>query len=79
MVAIRKLRMKRKQVMAESHRPSPATQDNDDLWSLFASYAPIRTRFFDDYFRDACAAGCRQVVILAAGLDTRAFRLTWPA
>jgi methyltransferase (TIGR00027 family) len=60
------------------HRP-PATQDNGDLWSWFVSYVPIRTRFFDDYFRDACAAGCRQVVILAAGLDTRAFRLTWPA
>jgi methyltransferase (TIGR00027 family) len=57
----------------------PATRDDSDLWFWFASYAPIRTRFFDDYFRDACAAGCRQVVILAAGLDTRAFRLAWPA
>jgi methyltransferase (TIGR00027 family) len=57
----------------------PATQATGDLWSWVASYAAIRTRFFDDYFRDACAAGCRQVVILAAGLDTRAFRLSWPA
>jgi methyltransferase (TIGR00027 family) len=39
----------------------------------------IRTRFFDDYLLAACAAGCRQVVLLAAGLDTRAFRLAWPA
>jgi methyltransferase (TIGR00027 family) len=46
---------------------------------FFASFATIRTRFFDDYCREACAAGCRQVVILAAGLDTRAFRLAWPA
>lgn len=38
----------------------------------------IRTRFFDDYLLDACANGCRQVVLLAAGLDTRAFRLDWP-
>ncbi|MBV9730834.1 MAG: SAM-dependent methyltransferase [Pseudonocardiales bacterium] len=60
------------------HYP-PAIPDNGDLWSWFASYAPIRTRFFDDYCRDACAAGCRQVVIPAAGLDTRAFRLPWPA
>jgi methyltransferase (TIGR00027 family) len=37
----------------------------------------IRTRFFDDYLLAACAAGCRQVVLLAAGLDTRAFRLAW--
>jgi methyltransferase (TIGR00027 family) len=55
-----------------------AAQDGD-LWSCFASYAPIRTRFFDDYCYEACAAGCRQVVLLAAGLDTRAFRLSWPA
>jgi methyltransferase (TIGR00027 family) len=38
----------------------------------------VRTRFFDDYLRQACAAGCRQVVLLAAGLDTRGFRLSWP-
>jgi methyltransferase (TIGR00027 family) len=60
------------------HR-QPTGRNDGDLWSCFAGYAPIRTRFFDDYFRDACAAGCRQVVILAAGLDTRAFRLAWPA
>ncbi|HEY1704704.1 MAG TPA: SAM-dependent methyltransferase [Trebonia sp.] len=43
-------------------------------------YGPIvtRTRFFDDYLTRA-AGGCAQVVLLAAGLDTRAFRLTWPA
>jgi methyltransferase (TIGR00027 family) len=34
----------------------------------------IRTRFFDDYLT---AAACRQVVLLAAGLDTRAFRSGW--
>lgn len=38
----------------------------------------IRTRFYDDYLLDACARGCRQVVLLAAGLDTRAYRLPWP-
>ncbi len=52
---------------------------DDTLWSPFIAYLPIRTRFFDDYLREACAEGCRQVVILAAGLDTRAFRLVWPA
>ncbi|WP_031485353.1 SAM-dependent methyltransferase [Streptomyces bicolor] len=39
----------------------------------------LRTRFFDDYFRAAAQAGCRQAVLVAAGLDTRAFRLEWPA
>jgi len=38
-----------------------------------------RTRFFDDFFLDATAAGIRQVVILASGLDSRAYRLPWPA
>ena len=39
----------------------------------------VRTRFFDRLFTDASAAGVRQAVILASGLDTRAYRLTWPA
>ncbi len=38
----------------------------------------VRTRFFDDFFADAGAAGVRQAVILASGLDTRAYRMTWP-
>lgn len=38
----------------------------------------VRIRFFDDALAAALAAGIRQVVILAAGLDTRAFRLHWP-
>ena len=38
-----------------------------------------RTRFFDEFFRDATEAGIRQAVILASGLDARAYRLTWPA
>ena len=38
----------------------------------------VRTRFFDNFFADATKAGVRQAVILAAGLDTRAYRLPWP-
>ncbi|MEV4055375.1 SAM-dependent methyltransferase [Amycolatopsis sp. NPDC049688] len=45
------------------------------LGSLFYAQIVIRTRFFDDYL---LGAGCGQVVLLAAGLDTRAFRLAWP-
>jgi methyltransferase (TIGR00027 family) len=41
-------------------------------------FAAIRTRFYDDYALAATAAGIRQVVLLAAGLDGRAFRLAWP-
>lgn len=38
----------------------------------------VRTRFFDDYLMDATATGVRQAVILASGLDARAYRLRWP-
>ena len=38
-----------------------------------------RTRFFDDFFTDAMGAGIRQVVIVASGLDSRAYRLPWRA
>ena len=44
------------------------------------SLAPIvlRTRYFDDFLqRITRQSGIRQVVLLAAGLDTRAFRLSW--
>ena len=37
----------------------------------------VRTRFFDDFFTTASESGIRQAVILASGLDTRAFRLPW--
>jgi methyltransferase (TIGR00027 family) len=39
----------------------------------------VRTRFFDSFFREAAQAGIRQAVILASGLDARAYRLDWPA
>lgn len=39
----------------------------------------VRTGFFDQMFLDAAAAGVRQAVILAAGLDSRGYRLPWPA
>ncbi|MEA5360042.1 SAM-dependent methyltransferase [Amycolatopsis sp., V23-08] len=51
----------------------PATRDG--LGPVFASQVAIRTRFYDDYL---LGAGCPQVVLLAAGLDARAFRLPWP-
>src|SRR5262245_11147134 len=39
----------------------------------------VRTRFFDDFLmRVSAASSLRQVVLLAAGLDTRAYRLPWP-
>ena len=39
----------------------------------------VRTKFFDEFFIEATKSGIRQAVILASGLDARAYRLPWPA
>lgn len=51
---------------------------NDDFGGHFVNFQAARTKYFDTYFQRAAAAGARQVVILAAGLDSRAYRLSWP-
>src|ERR1700756_2310288 len=55
--------------------------DEEAPWKL--EHMPVamavRTRFFDSFFLDATQAGIRQAVILASGLDARAYRLPWPA
>lgn len=43
-----------------------------------SEHMAVRTRFYDDFFLNAVRSGIRQVVILASGLDTRAYRLSWP-
>lgn len=44
----------------------------------FVDFQGARTKYFDTYFRAAAGSGIRQVVLLAAGLDSRAYRLPWP-
>jgi methyltransferase (TIGR00027 family) len=39
----------------------------------------VQTRFFDEFFSSAADSGIRQAVIVAAGLDSRAYRLNWPS
>ncbi|MFN8072266.1 MAG: class I SAM-dependent methyltransferase [Mycobacterium sp.] len=64
----------------------PAMQDriaaaDPDAAAIFAnmlSYQAVRTHFFDAFFAAAADAGVRQIVILASGLDSRAYRLPWP-
>ncbi len=55
--------------------------DDDSSWKLehMPDAMASRTRFFDSFFLDATQAGIRQAVILASGLDARAYRLDWPA
>lgn len=61
---------------------TPADLDSDDSpvgMRRFADGMAARTRFFDDFLAAAtAAAGIRQVVILASGLDARGYRLPWP-
>jgi len=44
----------------------------------FVDFQGARTHYFDAYFNAAATAGVRQIVLLAAGLDSRAYRLAWP-
>ncbi|WP_332519585.1 SAM-dependent methyltransferase [Speluncibacter jeojiensis] len=50
-----------------------------DFGLQFQDFQAARTRYFDHYFHAAAQAGVRQIVLLAAGLDARAYRLDWPA
>jgi methyltransferase (TIGR00027 family) len=54
--------------------------DDDSAWKLqqMPDAMAARTRFFDAFFHEATRAGIRQAVILASGLDARAYRLDWP-
>jgi methyltransferase (TIGR00027 family) len=49
------------------------------IFEHMGNYQAVRTHFFDRFFTKAAAAGIRQIVILASGLDSRAYRLPWPA
>jgi methyltransferase (TIGR00027 family) len=54
-------------------------QHGQRVHRIHCDYQAVRTHFFDEYFGDAVSSGIRQVVILAAGLDSRAYRLSWAA
>jgi methyltransferase (TIGR00027 family) len=45
--------------------------------NMFPHMVGPRTRFFDEFFEEATADGISQAVIVAAGLDSRAYRLNW--
>ncbi|QUR66446.1 class I SAM-dependent methyltransferase [Mycobacterium spongiae] len=67
-----------------SGETSPTDLDDDPGSSLGAMTRmvdgmAVRTKFFDEFFLDATRAGITQVVILASGLDSRAYRLPWPS
>lgn len=51
---------------------------NSEGAATFPRLYAVQTRFFDDFFTSAAQRGIRQAVIVAAGLDSRAYRLEWP-
>lgn len=62
---------------AGSALPLPESPAEDDVLRSQAGYLGVRSRFFDEALGAAVDAGTSQVVLLAAGLDARAFRLGW--
>ena len=57
---------------------SGETPPGDLVEQVWIDVAKIRGRFYDQFFLDAAGVGVTQAVILAAGLDSRAYRLSWP-
>jgi methyltransferase (TIGR00027 family) len=60
---------------------NPGDVDGDALFGMsrMTDMMGVRTRFFDDFFLNAARGAIHQAVILAAGLDARAYRLPWPS
>jgi len=54
-----------------------ADPGTDDSAATFPRLYGVQTRYFDEFFTAAARAGVRQAVIVAAGLDSRAYRLEW--
>jgi methyltransferase (TIGR00027 family) len=61
-------------------RPEDIDSDTESVGvQRMADSMAVRTKFFDSFFITATEGGIRQAVILASGLDSRAYRLAWPA
>jgi methyltransferase (TIGR00027 family) len=61
-------------------RPEDLDSDSESVgMQRMTDNMAVRTKFFDEFFLRATEGGIRQAVILASGLDSRAYRLTWPA
>jgi methyltransferase (TIGR00027 family) len=61
-------------------RPEDLDSDSESVgMQRMTDSMAVRTKFFDEFFLSAAEAGIHQAVILASGLDSRAYRLAWPA
>lgn len=63
---------------AQLCKVTDSSSELNQRWKEGAVAMGARSKFFDEYFADSWATGIRQAVLLAAGLDSRAFRLVWP-
>ncbi|WP_203589823.1 class I SAM-dependent methyltransferase [Streptomyces sp. SID13031] len=63
---------------ASSRDSAPLATTDHQLWTGLYAYFAGRTPFYDWYFETAAAEGCRQLVLVGAGLDARAWRLPLP-
>jgi methyltransferase (TIGR00027 family) len=57
----------------------PPSGQNSQRSEALRKFIVARTVFFDELILSACRSGCRQIVLLGAGMDTRAFRLPLPS
>jgi methyltransferase (TIGR00027 family) len=57
---------------------APDSKLKSDFGEHFVSFQGARTKYFDAYLKRVADVGVRQIVLLAAGLDSRAYRLPWP-
>src|ERR1700676_188944 len=61
-------------------RPEDLDSDSESVgMQRMTDNMAVRTKFFDEFFLSAAEGGIHQAVILASGLDSRAYRLAWPA
>ncbi|WP_329455261.1 SAM-dependent methyltransferase [Streptomyces sp. NBC_01497] len=58
--------------------PDEGAGELSEMWYMLSTFLGVRTRYYDEVVTAAADAGVRQVVILAAGFDARAYRLGLP-
>ncbi|WP_067570992.1 SAM-dependent methyltransferase [Nocardia acidivorans] len=65
--------------MLRGTREDLREQGGSFIQGVMGYFLIARTLYFDKYFADAMDVGVRQFVILASGLDARAYRMQWPS
>jgi methyltransferase (TIGR00027 family) len=64
--------------LEEAGYPATPQRAKQDFVAIMREQVAVRTRFLDEALTAATAEGYRQVVLVASGMDSRAWRLDWP-